>query len=93
LFLLVSRLLWGFRVECEVEEGREVSVDVDAYASGELAKPDPFRARIEPRSEVHVEVMRREWDCCESGLGTLGDVDKRQLEDLDRMYNEIYGGK
>jgi Cytochrome P450 len=94
LFLLVSRVFWGFDVGFDVDgEGRRVEIDVDAYAGGGLHKPDVFRARITPRSETHAEVMRREWDAVKSPLGTLGDVDKERLEDLDRMYNEIYGGK
>ena len=94
LFLLVSRVLWGFEIGKEVDEmGRKIEVDVNAYAGGGLAKPFPFKSRIVPRSEAHAEIMRREWGQCTSVLGTLGDVDKKQLDDLDRMYNEIYGSK
>ena len=94
LFLLVSRVLWGFEIGNEVDEmGRKVAVDVNAYAGGGLAKPFPFKTRIVPRSEAHAEIMRREGGQCTSVLGTLGDVDKKQLDGLDRMYDEIYGSK
>jgi hypothetical protein len=90
LFLLVSRVLWGFNVSNEIVDGKKVDVDVTKYAGGGLAKPELFKARIEPRSERHREIMLREWEGCESVLGTLGDVDKREVDVLDRMYNEIY---
>jgi cytochrome P450 len=94
LFLLVSRVFWGFNVGHDYDEqGRKVEVDVNAYAGGGLAKPLAFKARIEPRSEVHKDIMRKEWNATETKLGTLGDVDKGQLDELDRMYNEIYGPK
>jgi hypothetical protein len=94
LFLLVSRVLWGFEIGKEVDEmGGKIEVDLNAYAGGGLAKPFPFKARIVPRSEARAEIMRREWGQGTSVLGTLGDVDKKQLDDLDRMYNEIYGSK
>ena len=38
-------------------------------------------------------MMRREWEDAENTegkLSTLGDVDKKQVDELDRMYNEIY---
>ena len=66
--------------------GRRVEVDLHAYAGGGLHKPLPFKARIVPRSEKHKEIMRREWEGCSTGLGTLRDVDKGQLDELDRMY-------
>jgi cytochrome P450 len=93
LFLLVSRVLWGFSIGNEVENGRKVEVDVERYAGGGLAKPEIFKARIEPRSQRHREVMLREWEGCESILGTLGEVDKKDLDELDRMYKEIYEGR
>lgn len=92
LFLLVSRVFWGFNISRDVDEqGKEVDVDINAYAAGGLAKPAVFKAKIEPRSRKHAEIMEREWKECGTTLGTLGDVDKRQLEELDRMYNELYG--
>ena len=92
LFLLVSRVLWGFNIGNEIEDGRKVDVDIDRYAGGGLAKPEVFKARIEPRSARHREIMLREWEDCESVLGTLGEVDKQDLDELDRMHNEIYAG-
>lgn len=94
LFLLVSRVLWGFDIKKEVDEmGREIEVDVNAYAGGGLAKPFPFQARIVPRSEMHAEIIKREWSQCTSVLGTLGNVDQKQMDDLDGMYNDIYRSK
>jgi len=94
LFLLVSRVLWGFNIGKEVDEmGMEIDVDVNAYAGGGLAKPFPFKATIVPRSELHEEIMRRDWSQCTTVLGTLGDVDQKQMDDLDRMYTDIYGSK
>jgi len=94
LFLLVSRVLWGFDIGYDYDaNGNKIEVDLNAYAAGGLSKPMPFKARITPRSAAHVEVMRREWENTETKLGTLGDVDKSQLDALDRMYNEIFPSK
>lgn len=92
--MLVSRILWGFNIGYDYDEdGKRIEVDLNAYAGGGLSKPFPFKARITPRTELHADMMRREWENTEntgSKLGTLGDVDKKQVDELDRMYNEIY---
>ena len=94
LFLLVSRVLWMFNIRKVDEMGREIDVDVNAYAGGGLAKPSPFKARIVPRSESHAEILRQDWSQCTTViLGTLGDVDQKQMDDLDRIYTDIYGSK
>jgi hypothetical protein len=84
----------GFNVSHDVDEmGRNVEVDINAYAGGGLAKPAVFRAEIEPRSVDHAGIMKKEWARTRTPLGTIGDVDKTQLDGLDRMYNEIYGSR
>jgi hypothetical protein len=91
LFLLVSRVLWGFDIGYDYDEnGKRIEVDLNAYAGGGLSKPMPFKAKITPRSGLHADMMRREWENTDTKLGTLGDVDKGQVDELDRMYNEIY---
>jgi hypothetical protein len=94
LFLLISRVLWGFDIGYDYDEnGKKIGVDLNKYAGGGLSKPMPFKARITPRSQRHADIIQREWGSIGSNLGTLGDVDKRQLDELDRMYNEIFPRK
>ena|SRR5208282_3599849 len=70
-----------FNVIDEVDEnGRKVDVDINTYANGGLAKPNVFKARI---------VLRNERLEGENGrtvrlFGDLGDVDKEQMDALDK---------
>lgn len=74
LFLSVARLLWGFDVSKAKEEVQslgddgkiktswvEVTPDQDDVVDGLLNHPGPFPANIRPRSEKHIELMRRAW--------------------------------
>jgi cytochrome P450 len=58
---IVAKLLWAFEFEEPVgEDGKKVVLDEESYAKGLLHSPLPFKCVIRPRSEKHIEVIRRE---------------------------------
>lgn len=69
LFLSISRLLWAFNFEKAIDsQGREIVPDQDDLTEGFLVQPNPFPAKITPRSEVHAQAIRKEWDGCQALL-------------------------
>lgn len=62
LFLGISRLLWGFDfVPATDAEGNLVLPDAERLTQGFVAMPEPFQAKITPRSERKAECIRRVW--------------------------------
>lgn len=62
LFLAISRLLWAFDFEGEVdEEGNLEILDPERLTQGFVCMPEPYRAKITPRSKDRAEVVREEW--------------------------------
>lgn len=77
LFLSISRLLWAFNFEKAVDaQGREIVPDENDLTEGLLVQPHPFPAKITPRSEKHVQAIRKEWEGCQ----TLLDESKQWKE-------------
>lgn len=73
MFLAVSRLLWAFRIEAEIDElGNRILPDRLNVTQGSLAQPMPFPVRIVPRSEMHARVVRKEWAMCQTLLDNEG---------------------
>ncbi|KAK1542157.1 cytochrome P450 [Colletotrichum paranaense] len=69
LFLSISRLLWAFSLEKAVDtEGNEITPNADDLTDGFLVQPKPFPAKITPRSDAHVQVIRREWEASQALL-------------------------
>ncbi|KAJ0312229.1 hypothetical protein COL516b_001301 [Colletotrichum fioriniae] len=69
LFLSISRLLWAFNLEKAVDaEGVEITPDADDLTDGFLVQPKPFPAKITPRSDAHVQIIRREWEASQALL-------------------------
>ncbi|KAK1623551.1 cytochrome P450 [Colletotrichum phormii] len=69
LFLSISRLLWAFDLEKAVDaEGVEITPDADDLTDGFLVQPRPFPAKITPRSDAHVQVIRMEWEASQAFL-------------------------
>ncbi|KAF4777390.1 cytochrome P450 [Colletotrichum scovillei] len=69
LFLSISRLLWAFNLEKAVDtEGNEITPNADDLTDGFLVQPKPFPAKITPRSDAHVQVIRREWEASQALL-------------------------
>lgn len=66
LFLSISRLLWAFNFEKAVDDqGREIVPDEDDFSEGLLVQPNPYQAKITPRSEKHAQAIRDEWEKCQ----------------------------
>ncbi|KAI1812661.1 cytochrome P450 [Poronia punctata] len=63
LFLAISRLLWAFDFQKEVgADGlQELCPDMDDMADGIMMLPNPFPARITPRTLRKAEAVRDEW--------------------------------
>ncbi|KAL1961759.1 hypothetical protein VTN77DRAFT_1085 [Rasamsonia byssochlamydoides] len=65
LFLGISRMLWAFNFEkARDKNGNEITPDIDKLTEGLLVLPQPFPAKITPRSERHAQRIREEWEKC-----------------------------
>ncbi|KAI9742375.1 MAG: hypothetical protein M1818_003908 [Claussenomyces sp. TS43310] len=59
---ITAKLLWAFEFS-ELEDpktGRIIPLDTNAYTVGLLHSPVPFKLNIKPRSQAHVNTIRRE---------------------------------
>ncbi|PFH62264.1 hypothetical protein XA68_14395 [Ophiocordyceps unilateralis] len=63
LFLAMSRTLWAFDIKRAVDEttGQEIVPDVNNIVDGLFVCPQPFKAKIVPRSEHKVARVQEEW--------------------------------
>ena len=59
---IVAKLLWAFEFSepTDPKTGKTIPLDTEAYHIGLLHSPLPFNVNIKPRSEMHIEVIRRE---------------------------------
>jgi cytochrome P450 len=59
---MIARLLWAFRIEHAIDEktGEKIEIDSEAFEHKLIAGPMPFQVTFTPRSERHVEVLKRE---------------------------------
>lgn len=55
---MLARLLWAFRLE----EDPEAPIDTEAFEDKLITGPKPFKCRFVPRSEKHVETIKREME-------------------------------
>ncbi|OOQ89570.1 cytochrome P450 monooxygenase [Penicillium brasilianum] len=65
LYLVISRLLWGYNISRAVENGLKVHVDPWNMKQGIISAPAPFRADFQVRSEDHGAVIKFEWESAE----------------------------
>jgi hypothetical protein len=63
MWRIMAKILWGFNIEPAIDPatGKPYHIDNDAYNPGILQAPLPFKAKITPRSQAHVDTIRREW--------------------------------
>jgi len=62
LFLGMSRLLWAFNFEPEVDaDGKPIIPDIERLTQGFVCMPEPYQARISPRSKERAELVEKEW--------------------------------
>lgn len=81
MFLAISRLLWGFRMEVTLDQdGKPVTPDPTKLIPGMLVQPEPFPAAIHPRTQKHAETIRKEW------------TDAFNLLDAEEQWREIPKG-
>jgi len=59
---MLSKLLWAFEIKEPTDPvtGKTIPLDPDAYEVGLLHAPLPFKADIKPRSQAHIDTIRRE---------------------------------
>lgn len=59
---MTARLLWGFEMlqATDPETGKLIELDSEAYNEGLNHAPLPFKALFKPRSQAHIDVIRRE---------------------------------
>ncbi|KAH0845023.1 hypothetical protein AYO21_04056 [Fonsecaea monophora] len=88
LFLLASRLLWGFNVSQKCDEnGKLIPIDTLGYSGGVFAKPLPFEASISCRSEQHARVIEEEFQNAHSDVRSLAQATKDG--DMPGMQNLV----
>jgi cytochrome P450 len=61
-FRMLSTILWAFRLEHAIDDitGEQISIDTEAFEDKLIAGPKPFKVRFTPRSQRHIEVIKRE---------------------------------
>lgn len=59
---VVAKLLWAFDLSEPIDEvtGERIPLDVDAYSTGIVHAPLPFKATIKPRSQAHIDIINQE---------------------------------
>lgn len=56
MWRIASKLIWAF----DISEMSDSPLNVDAYTSSLLTVPFPFKVKVKPRSEKHLECIKRE---------------------------------
>jgi hypothetical protein len=81
LFLGMARMLWAFNFEkARDANGAEITPDITKLIQGLFVMPEPFPAKITPRSEKYVERIRQEW------------ADAEKLLDPQKQWKEVPAG-
>ena len=63
LFLGMSRILWAFDIAPTLSEtGKPIVPDPDRLTQGFVCMPEPFPAKITPRSKEQADVVVKEWE-------------------------------
>jgi len=80
LFIAIAGILWAFDIEAERDaEGNLEIPDPEKLTQGFVVMPEPYRARIRPRSVERAEFIRREWRDAQELL----DPDTKQWKKTD----------
>jgi hypothetical protein len=82
LYLAISRLLWAFDFSKAINPvtGEEITPDMDNLAEGVMMLPNPFAAKITPRTPQRAEAVRREW------------AEVAKLLDTEEQWSEVPEG-
>lgn len=75
MWRIAAKLLWAFEFAEPIDPktGRVIPLDPNAYNPGILQAPLPFNVRITPRSQAHIEIIKKEKD---SALAFLKQFDE-----------------
>ena len=66
LFLGISRILWAFKVEPALDAaGKPIIPDQEKLTQGFVCMPEPFQAKITPRSQARADKVVKEWQSAE----------------------------
>lgn len=61
MWRICAKLLWAFEfLEPTDENGKTIHLDPDAYNAGILQAPLPFKVTVKPRSQKHIDTIRKE---------------------------------
>ncbi|CAI4218398.1 unnamed protein product [Parascedosporium putredinis] len=62
LFLGMARILWAFKIEPKVDaNGKPIIPDHNKLTQGFVCMPEPFEAKITPRSKERAATVEKEW--------------------------------
>jgi len=56
MWRIAAKLIWAF----DLRELPDKPLDVNGYTSSILVSPLPFQVDVKPRSEAHMETIKRE---------------------------------
>ena len=83
LFLAIARLLWGFNIEPALDlDGTKIMPDPDKYTQGFVIQPEPYLARITPRSETKADLIARKWSEAQEKLDPFTEQWKKVPEGM-----------
>ncbi|KAA1470664.1 cytochrome P450 [Dentipellis sp. KUC8613] len=61
LFIVISRMLWSFNFAPHTDQsGKHILPDPDAFTSGLVRRPEPFKCRLTPRSRDIEQILSSE---------------------------------
>lgn len=60
---IVAKLIWAFEIKEPVDPqtGKTIPLDPDDYTTGLLHAPNRYKVTFKPRSQAHVETIKREY--------------------------------
>ena len=80
LFLAMSRLLAAFNIEPVLDmDGKPVFPDPNRVTQGITCMPEPFQARIVPRSEEMAKLVEKEWK----------DAERQSLDPVTKQWLKV----
>lgn len=56
----VAKILWAFRLEHAVNGDEKIDIDLDAFDHQFVSSPLPFKVKFTPRSQRHVDLIKKE---------------------------------
>lgn len=62
MWRIAAKLLWAFDFAepTDPATGKAMPLDINAFTSGILTCPLPFKVKVTPRSEAHIATVKRE---------------------------------